>query len=289
MIQSDDAAFGTRLPCCHLHLVEYPPLHWFVPTQPVRFAVPDGVRRIEKRIGCEAQRQRNRFRTRNRFLIGGPDNRQAIRVFPLGLDKVLGSIHAQQRSHGVSRPDVRAAERRLAAQTARLGAAQAARYPSIALSGSLGLEALTFGALDASGAATRSMLGGITAPIFDSGRITANIEIQDALVEQARLAYRAAVLRALEDVENALVALANTDERRSQLARATDSARETLAIAEQRYTSGLVSFLSVLDSQRTLLNLEDQLAASTGELAGANIRLYKALGGGYDRSNEGFE
>lgn len=184
------------------------------------------------------------------------------------------------------RPDVRAAERRLAAQTARLGQAEAARYPSFRLSGSIGLEALTFSGLGDSGADTRALLGGVTAPIFHSGRIAANIEIQDALLEQARLGYEAAVLTALEDVENALVNVANADRRRAQLALATAAAREALAIAEQRYATGLEDFLSVLDSQRTLLSLEDQLAGSSGELATAQIQLYKALGGGWSPASD---
>ncbi len=184
------------------------------------------------------------------------------------------------------RPDVRAAERRLAAQTARLGQAEAARYPSFRLSGSIGLEALTFSGLGDSGADTRSLLGSVTAPIFHSGRIVANIEIQNALLEQARLAYEAAVLTALEDVENALVGVANADQRRAQLALAVAAAREAFAIAEHRYATGLADFLSVLDSQRTLLNLEDQLANSTGELAAAQIQLYKALGGGWSPEPE---
>lgn len=184
------------------------------------------------------------------------------------------------------RPDVRAAERQLAAQTARLGQAEAARYPSVRLSGSIGLEALSFSALGDNGADTRSLLGSVTAPIFHSGRIAADIEIQDALLEQARLAYQAAVLTALEDVENALVNVANAGQRRAQLALATEAAREALAIAEQRYATGLADFLSVLDSQRTLLNLEDQLAGSTGELATAQIQLYKALGGGWSPASD---
>lgn len=178
------------------------------------------------------------------------------------------------------RPDVRAAERRLAAQTARLGAAEAARYPSFRLSGSIGLEALTFSDLG-DGAQTRSLLGAVTAPIFQSGRITANIAIQDALLEQARLGYEAAVLAALEEVETALIDVANAQARRAQLALAVDAARVAFAIAEQRYATGLADFQSVLDSQRTLLGLEDQLAAGTGELATAQVRLYKALGGGW--------
>ena len=202
----------------------------------------------------------------------------ADRPIPLAAAEIVAAIPADTLRQ---RPDVRVAERRLAAQTARLGEAEAARYPSFRLSGSLGLEALELDALADRGANTHSLFGGITAPVFNAGRIAANIEIQDALVEQARLAYRAAVLAALEEVENALTAVANTDARRAKLAEAAAAARTTLAIAEYRYASGLADFLSVLDAQRTQLSLDEQLAGSTGELARAQVRLYKALGGGW--------
>lgn len=204
---------------------------------------------------------------------------------PLAADRVAVGIPADTLRQ---RPDVRAAERQLAAQTARLGEAEAARYPSFSLSGSLGLEALGLAALGNSDAMTRSLLGSITAPIFDAGRIAANVAVQDARLEQARLAYPSAVLTALEDVENALVAVANSAERRLQLESTAASARETLQIARHRYASGLADFLAVLESQRTLLSVEEQLAGTTGNLARAQIQLYKALGGGWspDRDPE---
>ena len=179
------------------------------------------------------------------------------------------------------RPDVRAAERRLAAQIARLGAAQAARFPSVRLSGSIALQALPPGAPANAGALARSLLAGISAPVFDAGRIDANVAVQDALVEQARLAYRASVLAALADVEGALVSLADLQARRERLEEAAGRAREMLRIAEARYTSGLADFAPVLDGQRSVLGLEDQHALATGDLARAQIRLYKALGGGW--------
>jgi multidrug efflux system outer membrane protein len=197
---------------------------------------------------------------------------------PLADDKVATGIPADTLRQ---RPDVRAAERRLAAQTARVGEAEAARYPSFRLSGSLGLQALAVSDLFTGNAVNNSLLAGITAPIFDSGRIRSNIKVQDARLEQARVAYKAAVLTALGDVENALVELDNTRQRREQLSRAAAAARQTLDIARQRYTAGLADFQAVLDSQRTVLNLEDQLVSSTGEFSTALIRLYKALGGGW--------
>lgn len=179
------------------------------------------------------------------------------------------------------RPDVRAAERRLAAQAARLDEARAARYPSLRLSGSIGWEALSAQGLGDGGSLARSLLASLTAPIFDAGRIRAAIGVQDARLEQARVAYEAAVLLALEDVEGALTGLASAQERVARLADAVAAARDTRTIADYRYQSGLADFLAVLDSQRTLLSLEDQQAIAAGDLAAAQVRLYKALGGGW--------
>lgn len=202
---------------------------------------------------------------------------------PVASDRIAVGIPADTLRQ---RPDVRAAERRLAAETARLGAAQAARYPSFQLSGTLGLQALTPGGLFDSASATRSLLAGITAPIFDSGRIRSQIEIQDAVLEQARLNYQSTVLTALEDVENALENLDNSRLREARLRRATASAQLAWEIARYRYQSGLVDFQSVLDSQRTLLNLQDQLTTAEGAHSDAQIQLYKALGGGWSNDDQ---
>lgn len=184
------------------------------------------------------------------------------------------------------RPDVRAAERTLAAETARVGVAQAERYPSFTLSGSLGLEALTLGALGNGGAATSSLLGGITAPIFNAGRLRSQVEIQDAVREQAQVAYEQAVLTALQEVESALVSLARTRERAESLASADDAARNAAELAQQRYSAGLIDFQSVLDTQRNVLSVEDSLAATRADGVQALISLYKALGGGWSPQND---
>jgi len=183
------------------------------------------------------------------------------------------------------RPDVRAAERRVEAQTARLDQARAARYPSLRLTGFLGLQAASLGGLSASGATTNSLLAGVTAPIFESGRIRSNIEVQDAVLEQDRLAYEKAVLDALQEVENALVSVSNFSQRQAELARAGASARQALELARQQYSAGLADFQTVLDSQRTVLSLDDQLATSEGDHSTALIQLYKALGGGWTPSS----
>ncbi|MBI5656170.1 MAG: efflux transporter outer membrane subunit [Geobacter sp.] len=179
------------------------------------------------------------------------------------------------------RPDVRAAEQTLAAETARVGVAEAARYPTFTLSGSIGLEALTVGALGNSGSAASSLFAGITAPVFNAGRLRNQVEIQDAVREQAQVAYEQTVLNALQDVENGLVALARTRERGEALASAAESARNASILARQRYGAGLIDFQSVLDTERSVLTIEDSLASTRADGVLALIRLYKALGGGW--------
>lgn len=179
------------------------------------------------------------------------------------------------------RPDVRAAERRLAAETARVGVAEAARYPSFPLSGSIGLEALTFGALDDGNASTYSLLAGITTPIFNAGRLRAQVQIQDAVREQALIDYEKTVLNALGEVENALVAVARSREREQALTLALEASRNAALLARNRYSSGLIDFQSVLDSERSVLMVEDNLASTRADGVSGLVRLYKALGGGW--------
>lgn len=179
------------------------------------------------------------------------------------------------------RPDVRAAERTLAAETARIGQAQAARYPRFALSGSIGVEALRAGALGASGAGATSLAASVAATLFDAGRLRQQVEAQSAVAEQALAGYEAAVLAALEDVENALVGLARSLQREAALRSAVEAARNAALLARQRYASGLIDFQPVLDTERTLLSLSDTLAATQAQSASSLIQLYKALGGGW--------
>ena len=179
------------------------------------------------------------------------------------------------------RPDVRAAERRLAAQTARVGQAEAARYPSFNLSGSIGLEALTVGALGGSGTLVQTLVAAVSATLFDGGRLRQLVEIQSAVQEQALIGYEATVLTALEEVENALVALSNSRSREEALRSAADAARNAALLARHRYTSGLTDFQTLLDTERTVLNIEDGVAITQAEGASALVQLYKALGGGW--------
>ncbi len=211
-----------------------------------------------------------------------PGSLHGLLAEPAGLPLVPAQIAVGIPAETLrQRPDVRAAERSLAAETALVGVAEAARYPSFSLSGSIGLEALSFGALGNSGAGTSALLAGFTAPIFNAGRLRAQVEIQDSVRERAQVAYEQTVLTALQEVENALVAIARNRERGEALANAVDSARNAAQLARQRYSAGLIDFQSVLVSERSVLVLEESLGINQANAVRALIRLYKALGGGW--------
>jgi NodT family efflux transporter outer membrane factor (OMF) lipoprotein len=220
------------------------------------------------------------------------------------LGQFPGSLHARLTSGGPlpktpsqiavgipadtlrQRPDIRIAERRLAAETARVGVATAALYPSLSLSGSVGIEALTQASMGNGFGFFYSLLGGVTAPIFQGGRLRAQLEAQDAIREQALLSYEQAVLIALREVEDVLVALVRNRERAEALERAVEAAKNAALLARQRYSAGVIDFQSVVDTERSVLSLEDGLASTRAEGIFALIRLYKALGGGWSPKAE---
>ena len=179
------------------------------------------------------------------------------------------------------RPDVRSAEHRISAALARVDAAEAARYPSFRLGGSLGLSALTLGTLTDGASVLRSLLASVSAPLFDGGAGKAQVRVQEAALEQARLNYQATVLSALKDVEDALVALHGNTERLARLQAASTAATQAELLARQRYQSGLIDFRTVLDTQRSLLSTQDSVASTQATLSADHVRLYKALGGGW--------
>ena len=183
------------------------------------------------------------------------------------------------------RPDVLAAEQQLLAAAERVEQADAARLPSLQLGGSIGLNALSLGALG-SGAGVASLLASVSVPVFDAGRLQAQVRQQEAARDEAAAGYRATVLAALQEVEDALVALNATREQLSAQQAAATSARAAATLADLRYRSGLVDFQNVLQTQRTLLLADDSLAGTTTTLATDHVRLYKALGGGWTPNPE---
>ncbi|MBP7053045.1 MAG: TolC family protein [Phycisphaerae bacterium] len=176
------------------------------------------------------------------------------------------------------RPDVRKAERQLAAQTARIGVAMADRYPRFSLTGSIGGQAMS---LVSGTSATISGGPQVTWAIFDGDVIRWNIEQQNALQEQYLIQYESAILNALEEVENAMTAYVNEQDRRRTLEAAADAAQRAAELALYEYQAGLTDFSDVLDAQRSLLSFQNQLAESNGAVTSNLIRLYKALGGGW--------
>jgi NodT family efflux transporter outer membrane factor (OMF) lipoprotein len=192
------------------------------------------------------------------------------------------------------RPDIRRAERLLAAQTARIGVATADLYPKFRLFGTIGLESLSTGDFLKYSSRAWSFGPSFSWNIFDAGAIRQNIKVQTVRQEQALIQYESAVLQALEEVENVLVAYAKEQERRDSLAKAEAAAERATLLAQDQYEAGLVNFNNVLDTQRALLVLQDQLVQSEGSVTSNLVRLYKALGGGWtflqpaaDKSNYG--
>jgi multidrug efflux system outer membrane protein len=206
---------------------------------------------------------------------GSLSSLKEVQAIPAVPDQVIVQIPAVAIAH---RPDVRSAERKLAAETARIGQAVAQRYPGLNLSGSLGLQAISGGPVEFAG----SLIASAIQTIFDAGKLKQQVEIQNAIQQQAFFSYQSTVLTALEDVENALVSLANSRERVGSLENAVEAARNASIFARQQYESGLTDFQTVLDTERSVLNAEDSLTATKADETTALIQLYKALGGGWN-------
>ena len=180
------------------------------------------------------------------------------------------------------RPDLRAAEFRVNAALSRVSAADAARYPSFSIQGSLGLSALTLGTLSNGASVVNSLLGSVSVPLFDGGAAKAQVRAQEAALEQARASYQAVILTALQDVEDALVALQGDRARLIRLQNAATAADNAALLALQRFNSGLIDFQTVLQTQRSLLSTQDSVATTRADISADHVRLYKALGGGWN-------
>jgi NodT family efflux transporter outer membrane factor (OMF) lipoprotein len=180
------------------------------------------------------------------------------------------------------RPDIRRAERNLAAATARIGVATADLFPRFSLTGAAGLQSLSPGNLFDGNSLFYSLGPQIRWNVFNAGQIRANINVQSARQQEALAAYQKSIYAALQEVHSALAAYSNEQDRRTSIVGAVESDRQALALAQQLYSQGLVDFLTVLDAQRTFLASEDALARSDLAVSAVLIALYKALGGGWE-------
>lgn len=179
-----------------------------------------------------------------------------------------------------NRPDVRMAEFKLNQTKARKGAADAARYPSVSLTGNISTSASDFGDLAKASSIAWGFGPSVTVPVFNAGKLKAASEVAKAQQDQAFIAYRAAVLGALEDVENASVSLTQENRRYAKLASSVGSYRQAADLSRTLYREGASGFIDVLTAERSLYSSEDNLIQSKVSLANDYIALNKALGGG---------
>jgi len=180
------------------------------------------------------------------------------------------------------RPDVRRAERELASQHARIGVAEGSLYPTFSLPGTFVLEAPSAGDVFSGDSLTYGFGPSLRWNLFAGGRIRNAIRIEEARTEQALLFYENTVLLALEDVETAMVAVAEEHKRLDAVNDAVQAAEASADLVDTLYRAGLTDFQNVLDMQRALSLQQDTLAASEGDLSKNYVRLYKALGGGWN-------
>ena len=154
------------------------------------------------------------------------------------------------------RPDVRQAEQMLIAQNARIGVAQAMRFPSISLTGLFGAASPELGSLLSSNSLGWSAAAGIVGPIFEFGKNKRRVEIERFRTEQATYGYEQSILLALADVDDALISLQTNEDVLLAVNRQMIAARNANMLSRERYNGGVTSYLEVLDSERTSFNAE---------------------------------
>jgi outer membrane protein TolC len=201
---------------------------------------------------------------------------EKVGPIPHGPDTVALGIPADTLRQ---RPDVRVAERNLAAATAQIGVAQAQLYPALNITGNLNTAASRVGSLG--DVVTGSLFAGLTQTIIDSGRLHSQVRSAQAGADGALASYKKTVLSGLEDVENAIQALKSAEARQAALAVALDASNNAALLARSQYRAGLTDFLTLLQSEQSLLSARDSLAAAQADQALALVRLYLALGGGW--------
>jgi outer membrane protein, multidrug efflux system len=179
------------------------------------------------------------------------------------------------------RPDIRVAERSLAASTARVGVAIGDLFPKVTFTGSIGYNAASFSGIGKTGSDTYSVGPGISWAAFDLGRVGARIKIAHAQTDADLATYESSVLGALEETEGALVTYGRAQSRRELLTQAATASERASNLARQRFQGGLTDFVNVLEAERDALSVQDSLAQSRTQTATSLVAVYKALGGGW--------
>lgn len=200
-----------------------------------------------------------------------------VRPIPAGPGGIAAGIPADVLRQ---RPDVRAAERNLAATTAQIGVAKAQLFPALNIGGSLDSNAARAGSL--LDTITGGLFASVSQAIFNAGRIDAQVRSSRAAADGAFAAYKSSVLTALEDVENAIVALQTAQERERQFAIAFDAANASALLARSQYRSGLTDFTTLNTQESALISARNGLVQARADKATTLIALYTALGGGWD-------
>ncbi|MCJ2178295.1 efflux transporter outer membrane subunit [Novosphingobium album (ex Hu et al. 2023)] len=196
---------------------------------------------------------------------------------PVGPDTIGAGIPANVLRQ---RPDVRAAERTLAAATAQIGVAEAQLYPALSIGGSLDTNAASFGNLFDT--ITGGLFANLSQAIFNGGKLNAQVRSYRAATDAAFAAYKQSVLTALEDVENAVTALDSARRREREYAVAYDAANNSAILARSQYRSGLTDFTTLNTQEASLVSARNSLVQARADKAAALIALYVALGGGWD-------
>jgi outer membrane protein, multidrug efflux system len=227
-------------------------------------AIDVSIHRLSVLTGQQPGALENELRTESVLSVLPPD-------VPVGLPSDLLA----------RRPDIKSAEAQLAAATARVGVAKADYFPTFTLFGTAGRQAaqlhdltLGLGNFFAAGPS-------VSVPVFTGGRIRSNVDVQNARVKEATAFYQKTVLGSLEETENALTTYSEEQTRREHLQGTVHASQDALDLANTQYRAGLVDFLTVLDSERTLFQNQDLLAQSQTTLVTDLVALYKALGGGW--------
>jgi multidrug efflux system outer membrane protein len=179
------------------------------------------------------------------------------------------------------RPDIRQAEQQLVAANARIGVAKAAFFPTISLTGLLGVASADLSKLFSSDARTWTFAGSVNQPIFTGGTLTGQLQVSEAQQRQALYAYQQAIQTAFSEVENSLVDQGKTREQAAAQSRQVEALGRYAYLARLRYDNGYTSYIEVLDAERSLFQAQLQLAQTQSQLYFALINLYKALGGGW--------